>query len=647
MSQVFWEPSEKHLTQSFMAQFLESWNASKGQSLKTYEDLFASTTQDVSAFWQHYLKFSGLIFEGELEPTQKSADLFFEKSFFPSLRLSYAENLLQGYSDDDLMLVSLCEEGSHRREWKRSEVIRAVATLQGELHRAGVSSGDRVAALLPNCAEAVIAMMAVTGLGAVWSSCSPDFGDKAVKDRFEQVEPKFLFLADQVLYNSKTFDLSQKNAALLESLPSVQASHTFKHFTDSPTVSLNVEHWNEGAPKFERVAFDHPLFVMFSSGTTGKPKCIVHGVGGTTLQHSKELQLHCDLNKGENFLYYTTCGWMMWNWAASALLQGAVLYCYDGSPAAPHSDSMWEIVEKEKINVFGTSAKFIASCRSGGLRPGEKQGLRALRLLLSTGSPLLPEDFDYVYESVSMSNRSDGGVQLASICGGTDILSCFMLGTPLKPVVRGEIQCRGLGMDVQAWNSQGKSVVGEQAELVCTQPFPSMPVGFWKDEGNSKFKSAYFEEFPGVWHHGDYIQIGESGGVSVFGRSDATLNPGGVRIGTAEIYRQVETHPSILDSLAVGRTVDGDEQVELFVVLKEGVSELNNELIAELKKRIRAGASPRHVPAKIWQVDAIPYTVSGKKVEIAVKKILRGELPGNREALKNPESLDCFEKFVF
>ncbi len=652
MEKIYWKPSEELRHSSAMSRFASFFAKKIDKNIKDYESLCDASIQKFPQFWKEYLQFSELVYEGPLLPVQVEAPEFRNQKFFPNLKLSYPENLLRRFHDDEeIILVGLCEDSSIRREWSLAKAKKAIAAIQSKLKKAGVAKGDRVAALMPNSPEVVIAMMAATGLGAIWSSCSPDFGEKGILDRFSQIEPKFLFVSDSVIYNGKTFNLEQKNSILIKALPSLKAHHCFKQLVSNCEEAINLKGSLESAseklsaPQFLRVEFNDPLFIMFSSGTTGTPKCIVHGVGGTLLQHSKEHQLHCDLKSQEKILYYTTCGWMMWNWVVSALLQGAKLFCYDGSPAAPNVDSMWEIADREELNVFGTSAKFIASCRNQNLEAKKKYQFKNLRLVLSTGSPLLPEDFDYFYTYVESQNP----LQLASISGGTDILSCFMLGNPLKPVVRGEIQGRGLGMDVQAWNDQGHPVVGEQGELVCCRPFPSMPTEFWNDPSGEKYQSAYFRHFPNIWHHGDYVEMRPNGGIVIYGRSDATLNPGGVRIGTAEIYRQVETHPLVADSLAVGKMIDGDEEVQLFVKLKPANPLSDSELEEfnrDIKTRIRSGASPRHVPKKIFIVKDIPYTVSGKKVEIAIKKILHGQDPGNREALANPDSLEEYKKFI-
>jgi acetoacetyl-CoA synthetase len=639
---ILWTPSEELLTKSQMARFKAEVEKNFERSFPDYETLYEWSVGQPASFWKSYLDFSDLLYSGSTSPILKSHQTFFKNEFFPNLHLSYAENLMMRMPREGAVLVALTEDSCIRRSWTREEIFQAVSLLQGKLRAAGVQKGDRVAAILPNAPESVLAMLATTGLGAIWSSCSPDFGEQAIHDRFAQIEPKFIFFADEVIYSGKRFVLADKNKNVLSRLPTATGTHTFSHLSSSNQEALAIKSHTALDPHFEHVPFRHPLFVMFSSGTTGAPKCIVHGVGGTLLQHQKELQLHCDLMPGEKILYYTTCGWMMWNWVTSALSVGARVYCYDGSPAAPSADSLWEIVDREQIHVFGTSAKFLGSCRNQNLGITNKFALSQLRLVLSTGSPLLPEDFDYFYSSrLDAQSR----LQLASICGGTDIISCFMLGNPLKPVRRGEIQGRGLGMNVQAFNSGGAPVTGEQGELVCLAPFPSMPLGFWNDVEDRAYTKSYFSVFKNTWHHGDFITITPKGGVIVHGRSDATLNPSGVRIGTAEIYRQVETHPLIADSLAVGRRTQDDEEIVLFVKFKNPSTILTEDIIQDLKSRIRQGASPRHVPAAIYSVEDIPYTVSGKKVEIAVKKILHGQNPGNKEALSNPQSLDLFEKF--
>jgi acetoacetyl-CoA synthetase len=634
---LVWQPTQTQSSQisAFQKHFEEALN----KKFKNYEEFCDASIQHFEIFWKLWLQSLDLGIEGNVDLVRNSSHKeFFKNRFFPALKLNYAESLISKMPEQGPVMVGLTENPEDRREWTKSQILEGVAFLQAKLIQKGITKGDRVAALVPNTPETVIAMLAVTALGAIWSSCSPDFGDQGVLDRFEQIDPKFLFKTESVLYNGKIFDLDSKNKKIEETLSSIEGAYSLNNLWNDLKEQSPVEFAVQKV-KYDRLAFDHPLFVMFSSGTTGKPKCIVHGAGGTLLQHLKEHKLHCDLRPQEKILYYTTCGWMMWNWVVSALGAGAILYTYDGSPAAPEADSLWKIVDQEKINVFGTSAKFIASCRTQELAVQQKYKLAHTRLVLSTGSPLLPEDFDYFYKDVAPK------VQLASISGGTDIISCFMLGNPLKPVLRGEIQGRGLAMDIAALNSQGQRVRNEQGELVCGTPFPSMPVSFWNDENFERYRKAYFEEYEGYWHHGDYITLTDEGGVIVYGRSDATLNPGGVRIGTAEIYRQVETHPLVADSLAVGRKKNDDEEVLLFLKFKNLEQELDEEIVKEIKKKIREGASPRHVPAQIFAVPDIPYTVSGKKVEIAVKRILQGQDPGNREALSNPDCLDFFKRF--
>lgn len=642
---IFWKPTSVGFNNSQMSQYKRQYELNYAVRLDDYEALCEETIKNPSQFWKSYLEFSSIIFEGSLDPAMKINSKFYKTEFFSNVKLSYSENLLARMPIEGPALIALTEDKLIRREWSKQEIVQAVGALQKKLQEAGVLEGDTVAALVPNSPEAVIAMMAVTGLGAIWSSCSPDFGVQGVLDRFSQIAPKFIFFADEVIYGGKRFSLKEKNYEVFSKLPTVKASHTFRHLDNDLWKSLGVDGFDSNSISslhIQRFAFRHPLFVMFSSGTTGQPKCIVHSNGGTLLQHQKELQLHCDLKVGDKILYYTTCGWMMWNWVTSALSTGAIVYCYDGSPAAPSADSLWEIVEREELNVFGTSAKFIGSCRNQNLNLSSKFSFSKLRLVLSTGSPLLPEDFDYFYSS---SLDSMHRIQLASICGGTDIISCFMLGNPMKPVRRGEIQGRGLGMNVQAWSSSGIPLRESQGELVCVTPFPSMPLEFWNDPDNLLFEKSYFSVFPNIWHHGDYVTMTNEGGIIVYGRSDATLNPSGVRIGTAEIYRQVETHPLIADSLAVGRKTSDDEEVILFVKFKNPKQILDDTIKKEIRLRIRQGASPRHVPSEIYVVDEIPYTVSGKKVEIAIKKILHGQDPGNKEALMNPESLKLYENF--
>ena len=516
------------------------------------------------------------------------------------------------------------------------------------LREAGVVPGDRVAGFMPNMPEAVIAMLATASIGAIWSSSSPDFGIKGVLDRFSQIKPKVLFAANGYGYNGKTFNSLEKLESILNELPGVEKVVVVPFTEEKADISTihNGIHYEDfisavDVPElvFEQLPFDHPLYIMYSSGTTGLPKSIVHSAGGTLIQHMKELQLHTDLKREDIIFYFTTCGWMMWNWLVSSLAVGATVVLYDGSPFYPNHNAMWKMIQDLGINVFGTSAKFIAACQEAELIPGTEFNLSKLRAILSTGSPLVEENFDYVYKEI----KED--ILLASISGGTDIISCFALGNPTLPVYRGELQCRGLGMDVHAFDNAGERLIGEKGELICASPFPSMPIYFWNDSDGEKYNDAYFGEFSGVWTHGDYITVNEHGGVMIFGRSDATLNPGGVRIGTAEIYRVVEALPEVADSLVVGQKWEDDERVILFVKMNQD-SDLTDELVDTIRKTIHSECSPRHVPAVVVPTKDIPYTINGKKVEIAVKKIIHGEDVLNRDALANPNSLDLYRNII-
>ncbi|HEX5787049.1 MAG TPA: acetoacetate--CoA ligase, partial [Woeseiaceae bacterium] len=560
--------------------------------------------------------------------------------WFSGARLNYAEHLLRRRGSD-LALIFRGEDGA-RRTLTCDELAAAVAGVAAGLREAGVGSGDRVAAYLPNCPEAIVAMLATASLGAAWSSCSPDFGVTGVVDRFGQIEPKVLFAANAYFYNGKRIDCRENVAAVVAALPSVTRTVVVRFVageTLMPAAARGVD-WDDfcaagGEPAFAPVAFDHPLFILFSSGTTGVPKCIVHGHGGTLLQHLKEHGLHTDLRPGDRLFYFTTVGWMMWNWLASGLASGATLVLFDGSPFFGSGRGLWAIAEEERIDVFGTSAKYLSALQKAGVRPVDEFRLDALRAVLSTGSPLAPSGFDFVYDAIG----SD--LQLSSISGGTDIISCFLLGNPLLPVRRGELQCKGLGMAVAVFDEGGNAVVGERGELVCTRPFPSAPVGFWNDPGGRRYRAAYFERFPGVWAHGDFAEERPGGGFVIHGRSDAVLNPGGVRIGTAEIYRQVEKLDAVIESLAIGQQWQDDVRVVLFVVLREGVR-LDESLEAAIRDVIRRNTTPRHVPAKIVAVPELPRTRSGKIVEIAVRSVVHGESVRNTEALANPGALDYF-----
>jgi acetoacetyl-CoA synthetase len=563
--------------------------------------------------------------------------------WFPDATLNFAENLLQG-GDHELALVFRREDGL-KREITFRELRDEVGRLQAAFRAAGLEPGDRVAAILPNIPEAVAAVLAVASLGGIWSSCSPDFGAPGVLDRFGQIEPKLLLTADGYLYRGQHFDTLEKLATIQSELPTVERTVVVPYTSEAPSLGglRNTVAWSEftsAGPspesEFRRFPFDQPLYILFSSGTTGKPKCIVHGAGGTLLQHLKEHQLHTDLAPGDRLFYFTTLGWMMWNWLVTGLASGTTLVLFDGNPFHPGPETLWDLAAEEGVTVFGTSAKFLDACKKAGLEPARTHDLSRLRAILSTGSPLVPESFDWVYESVKRD------LHLASIAGGTDIVSCFMLGCPVLPVYRGEIQCRGLGMKVEVFDDEGGSIAEEPGELVCTAPFPSMPVGFWNDPDGARYRAAYFERFPAVWQHGDWVQLTEHGGVIVYGRSDATLNPGGVRIGTAEIYRQVEQFEEVEEGIVVGQdSGDGDQRIVLFVKLRDGLT-LTDSLRDEIRRQIRANTTPRHVPAVVAQVNDIPRTRSGKISEIAVRDVLHGRPVKNTEALANPEALEEF-----
>jgi acetoacetyl-CoA synthetase len=618
-----------------MYHFMTAFGAS------SYDELWQRSVDEPARFWEALWK--DLPIRASAPYTRVMGEPRMPGTpWFVGARLNFAENLLGRAPDTQLALVARDEAG-RRVTLTHGELRAQVERVSAFLASQGVGAGDRVAAFLPNREEALIAMLAATRLGAIWSSCSPDFGFQGVLDRFGQIEPKVLFGCDGYRYGGKEFDTRERLAQIVAALPSLRALITVP-VLGKPTDGLptNALAWQdalqstEPAPPFAQLPFDHPVYIMYSSGTTGVPKCIVHGAGGTLLQHAKELLLHSDVRPGDAISWFTTTGWMMWNWLVSGLMTGATVVLVDGSPAWPDLGTLWRMAEQEGLTHFGTSPKFLASCEKGGYHPKDRVDLSRLRSVMSTGSPLAAEQFSWVTSAVKH-------VQVASISGGTDILGCFMLGCPLVPVYPGEIQKRGLGMAVEAWDESGHPVVGVKGELVCTRPFPSMPVGFWNDPEGEKYLDAYFRHWPGVWRHGDWVELTERGGVIVYGRSDATLNPGGVRIGTAEIYAVVETLPQIADSLVVSQDVpeDNDIRVVLFVVPAPGVV-LDDTLRAQIRTQIRTQCTPRHVPARIVAVADIPRTISGKKVELAVQRILHGQPVPNRDALANPAALDLF-----
>jgi len=562
--------------------------------------------------------------------------------WFEGARLNFAENLLR-YRDDRLALVFRGED-KVRRTLTYAQLYDQVARVAKALRDTGVQSGDRVAGFVPNFPESIIAMLAAASIGAAWSSCSPDFGIKGVLDRFGQIQPKVIFTADGYFFKGHPLDSLARIADIIKQIPSVKKLVVVPYTKEKPSIEaipnavlMDDFKSDQGDLKieFEQLPFDHPLYVMYSSGTTGLPKCMVQSAGGILIHHLKELLLHTDLTRADTIFYFTTCGWMMWNWLVSSLATGATLILYDGNPFHPSPKALWQMAEEEKITVFGTSAGYLAALQAAGVRPKEEFDLSRLRAVLSTGSPLSIESFEFVYDAI----KSD--LQLASIAGGTDLNGCFALGNPMGPVYAGELQCRGLAMKVFAFDDDAQPVVGQEGELVCCAPFPSMPIYFWNDPDGEKYHSAYFDVYPGIWRHGDYIVVTDHGGVVMHGRSDATLNPGGVRIGTAELYRQVEQLAEIEDSVVVGQKWENDVRVILFVKLAPGV-ELRDDLKNKIRQTIRAHASPRHVPAKIIPVPDIPYTLNMKKVELAVKKVIHNQEVKNKDALRNPEALDHF-----
>lgn len=646
MTGPLWQPSKSAIAQSQMAQFAEQAGVVAAAADVEYQQLWQWSVDNRQQFWKEIWQQFEII--GEMGDVVLAHDEMPGAQWFPKAKLNFAENLLRRRDHADA-IVFVAEDGS-RRAITFAQLAEQVRCLRTSLMHAGVGEGDRVAAYLPNVPEAIIAMLATSSLGAVWSSCSPDFGVAGVIDRFGQIEPKVLLGCVAYTYKSKVIDVSDKLREIVGGLPSVEQVVVVP-YADAIAAANYVEDdlatphalfddfimaGMSGALEFVALDFNHPLYIMFSSGTTGKPKCIVHGQGGTLLQHRKEHSLHCDLRPDEKIFYFTTTGWMMWNWLSSALAVGATVVLYDGNPFYPDASKMFNLVDSEQINVFGTSAKFIDACKKTQVNPRGDNDLSSLRCILSTGSPLIAESFDWVYENI----KSD--LMLASITGGTDLLSCFALGSPISPVWRGEIQQRGLGMDVAVYDSEQTKLIGESGELVCLQSFPSMPIGFWQDDNDARYSAAYFEFFPGVWRHGDWVEITEHGGLIMYGRSDATLNPGGVRIGTAEIYRQVESFSEILEAVVVGKnTSDGDQEVMLFVVMS-GDTPLSQELQQQIAQRIRENTTSRHVPAQISAVNDIPRTRSGKISEIAVRDVVHGRDVANSEALANPDSLDAF-----
>ena len=643
MAKLLWKPSEERVKGSNMYSFMQYINRRFDRDFSSYDELYQWSVDNISEFWGAMWEFVDIKASSGYQEVIDDVGKMPGANWFAGARLNFAENLLR-YRDDRVALI-FKGEGQDIVRMTYAELYDQVARVAKSLREAGVEVGDRVVGFMPNMPQAVVAMLAATSMGAVWSSCSPDFGIKGVLDRFGQIRPRILFVADGYFFKGRKLDSLERVADIIGDLPSIEKVVVTPYINEEPDISgvrdavlfddfksdqddLEVE--------FEQLPFDHPLYIMFTSGTTGLPKCMVQSAGGILIHHLKELVLHTNLTRDDTIFYFTTCGWMMWNWLVSALAVGAELVLYDGNPFYPDPGVLWEMAQEVGLTVFGTSAGYVAALMKEGLKPGEEYDLSSLESVLSTGSPLSEEAFEWIYQEV----KPD--IQLASISGGSDINGCFALGNPIGPVYSGELQCRALAMKVEAFDSGGNPVINQQGELVCTAPSPSMPIYFWEDPDGAKYHRAYFDTYDNVWKHGDFILINERGGVIIYGRSDATLNPGGVRIGTAEIYRLVDLVDEVQDCIVVGQNWKNDVRVILFVQMAPG-HELTDELKDSIKKRIRSEESPRHVPAKIIAVPDIPYTINMKKVELSVKKVIEGQPVKNRDALKNPEALDYYE----
>jgi acetoacetyl-CoA synthetase len=637
-----WMPSYERVAASQITGLMAQVNRRFGLDLAHYRQLHAWSVANAAEFW-------GLVWDvcevigDKGDQLVAHAGAMPGATFLPSASLNFAENLLRRATGERVIIFR--GEDKTERSISRPELFDAVSRAQKALSAAGVGLGDRVAAMLPNVPEAVILMLATTSIGAIWSSCSPDFGERAVLDRFNQIKPKVFIAVDGYWYNGKAMSLASRLKQIVPQLESASTVVIVDYLGDATSVAKAtpramsfeafLEPFTASVPRFRRLPFNHPIYILYSSGTTGAPKCIVHGAGGTLLQHLKEHRFHCDMRPGERLFYFTTCGWMMWNWLVSGLATGATLMLYDGSPFAPDPATLWDYAQAERINIFGTSAKYIDACRKAGLKPIRTHDLSSVRFIASTGSPLTAQSFEYVYSSIKPN------VHLASISGGTDIVSCFVLGDPTSPVWRGQIQAPGLGMAVDIYSPEGRPLPAGKGELVCTRPFVSMPVKFWNDPDGKKYRAAYFERFPGIWHQGDFAEWTIQGGMIIHGRSDTTLNPGGVRIGTAEIYAQIEQIPDVVEALCIGQEWEGDARIVLFVRLKENAV-LDQTLCDKIRTTIRSGLSPRHVPAKIVAVADIPRTRSGKIAELAVHDMVHGRPLENIEALANPEALALY-----
>ncbi|MDP6683607.1 MAG: acetoacetate--CoA ligase [Desulfobacterales bacterium] len=642
MAKKLWQPSKERRTQSNMYRFMNFINKRHGRDFEEYEPFHQWSIENIPDFWAAMWEFAGIIASTPYSKVVDDLNKMPGARWFIDARLNFAENLLR-HRDDQIALTFKGEARDSVRMTYR-QLYSEVARVAISLKEAGVLVGDRVVGFMPNMPQSIIAMLAAASIGATWSSCSPDFGIKGVLDRFGQIKPKILFTADGYFFKGKEIDSLERISKISKELPSIEKVIVVPYTQQNPDLrhipdAINYADFLTPEPdpeiNFEQLPFDHPLYIMYSSGTTGLPKCMVQSAGGILIHHIKELMLHTDLKREDTIFYFTTCGWMMWNWLTSSLSVGATLVLYDGNPFYPHPDVLWKMAQDEKITVFGTSAGYIAALQNTEIKPDDLYDLTSLRSVLSTGSPLSVEGFEFIYREV----KAD--LQLASIAGGTDLNGCFGLGNPLGPVYAGELQCRGLGMNVHAFNEEGKSVINQKGELVCTTPFPSMPIYFWDDPDGKKYHAAYFDVYPNIWRHGDFIKISEHGGMVMYGRSDTTLNPGGVRIGTSEIYRQIEQMEEIEDSVVVSQNWKNDVRVILFVKLPDRV-ELTEELKQKIVSNIRSNISPRHVPAKILSVPDIPYTLNMKKVELAVKKIIENQPVLNKDALINPEALDFY-----
>ena len=644
MDVPLWTPSPERIERARLTRFMRHLARTEGQSFTSYDPLYRFSITEPETFWKAIWDFCGIIGEPG-DHVAVDMDRMPGARFFPDGSLNFAENVLRQRGAGAALIFN--GENRTRRIVTHDELRENVGRFAAALRAAGVGAGDRVGGYIPNMPEAIVAALGAAAIGAVWSSCSPDFGVQGVLDRFGQIEPRVLVASDGYFYGGKVHDIRPKIAGVLERLPSVERVVIVPYVEEAPSLDglrdgvLWAEFVDGQDPltTFERFPFNHPLYILYSSGTTGAPKCIVHGAGGTLIQHLKEHQLHCDIQPGDRVFYFTTCGWMMWNWLVTALASDATLLLYDGSPFHPDGNVLFDFADETRMTLFGTSARFIDAVAKAGLQPMRTHALRHVRTMTSTGSPLVAESFDFVYECIKRD------LHLASISGGTDIVSCFVGGNPIGPVWRGEIQARALGMRVEVFDANGQPVEGEKGELVCTMPFPSMPLGFWNDPDGRKYHAAYFDVYPNVWRHGDWVEMTEHGGVIIYGRSDAVLNPGGVRIGTAEIYRQVEQLDEIVESIVIGQRWENDERVVLFVRLREGLT-LDDELRDRIRRRIRENTTPRHVPAKIVQVTDVPRTKSGKIVELAVRDVVHGREVKNREALANPDALEQFSNRI-